>query len=249
MLRILIRGFLAVTLLLCTNLQAMQDSYTYVVSGRAVDERGQPVPRASIVVVAESSGDLREIIYGVQADGEGRFRFEEGERTTEPQETRLLYITGERPSNAYAIITPPFDELPHLEERKYAGRIISIRKNGELDLGDVPVQVYYGVITIQLQNQIGAPLITNAEAWEGVWLRVRNLDGDILTERGLSISNIRRTVNLNTSTLTIALPEGRWHIEVSVNGDEGPWLTSGAAVTTNRSGCLPQIILRQNTAN
>src|SRR5947209_15926781 len=102
--------------------------------------------------------------------------------------------------------------FPQLREKRFKGQRILVKKNIPLDLGDVPVQVRYGIVKVNLRDRNGALLITNIESWRGVWLRVRDTRGRTITTTSLSINNVQEAVNAAESSITVALPEGTWRI-------------------------------------
>jgi hypothetical protein len=244
-----VRIFLMIVLLLLTSVQAMQDGYRYRVRGRAVDGNGQPVPHAYIVVDAGPPTTWEDFTYFVESDESGNFLFYEAEETTDPKQTRFLYVIGPLPRNAYSIINPPFNRFPQLTGNSFAGRLIAIKKNAEIDVGEVPIQIRYGVINVHLQDRNGNPLIRNAKAWKYVWLRVRNKRGEIVTEGSVSINEIEKSVNVPESSVTVALPEGTWYVEVSPNEDKGPWLTSNNPLTVKALSGQMQLTLQLPTVS
>ncbi len=229
-------------LLLFINAQAGPGRYSYAVNGRVIDEQGQPVAHASVVIVTDSNIP-RNMIYGVETNSEGIFRLVETE-ANELTAIRRLYAVGPRPPNSYCPVLPPFDELPSLIGQAYIGRPISIQKNAEVNLGNVQVQARYGVVAVQLLNQAGSPLVTDARAWRRVWLRIRNAENAIVIEQTLSINAIEQAVNTVTSTVRVALPEGTWRIEASTDEEEGLWLTHEAPVKISRSQDSQQVTLQ-----
>jgi hypothetical protein len=244
-----VRGFLIVVLLLCIGAQAMQSGYRYRVRGRVVDKHGQPVPHAYIVVDAGLPTTWEDFSYFVESDESGNFLFYEPEETTNRKQTRLLYVTGPLPQNAYSIITPPFNRLPKLTGSSFAGRRILVKKSGEIDVGDITVQIRYGVVNIHLQDRSGNPLITNANAWKYVLLRIRNKRGNIVTDGGLSINEIEKAVNVSEASVSVALPEGIWYVEVSLDEGKGPWLTSKSPLIIKAAGGSMKLTLRSDTSS
>lgn len=227
MLRQLMQVVLSTMLLSLLNAQTTQEQYKYVVRGRVVDDKGRPVPYAQTVLhppepLSSWKGhDL--LIIGEEANAEGRFRYEGV--TDVPVHDEVLYVTAPPPSNAYIGIFPPMDELRSIN-RSFAGRPVRVKSNEEMNVGDVPVQIRFGVVVVHLRNRAGAPMFTDAESWEGVGVRVRDVRGKRVSERYLSSASVSKAVRVDQSAIAIALPEGRWSIEVAPDGEEGAWLRS-----------------------
>src|ERR1041385_5750213 len=217
---------LTVLLLPSCQTSEAQRPYHYRVTGQAVDAKGQPVARAYVVVDAGLPKTWEDFTYFVAADDSGRFLFYEPEATNDPKKTRYLYATAPLPDQAFSPIRAPFDRLRGLSEPRFSGRPIVIKKNGDADVGAIPIQVWYGMVEIALLDAKGNPLLKDAESWRYAWLRVRNQKRKIITETVLSIADIERAVDVRKSKIEIALPEGTWYVEVSPRENKGPWLRS-----------------------
>ena len=209
---------------------APQQEYDYAVTGKVIDEHGQPVAGAYVVVDAGPGGD---IVVFTEADSQGKFRFEE--RVSLAKQERTIYITSPRFPTASDPFRPPFDMLPHSSSEKYSGQKILIKKNGEIDVGEVRVQVYYGLIELVLHSSKDAPL-TRAEKkkWRRAWLRLRNEQGDFILD-----SSFPR----ETPDLKVALPEGTWRLEVTPSYDYGPWFPLDNPVVVSRTNSPQRIIV------
>src|SRR5713101_5886091 len=199
---------LALFLMLGTAQTAPQQEYYFAVTGKVIDDHGQPVAGAYVVVVAGPGGDI--VVY-TEADSQGKFRFFDERHSLATQE-RTMYITSPRFSTGFDPVSPPFDMLPPSSNEKYSGQKISIKKNGEIDIGEVRVQVYYGLIELVLHSGKDAPL-TRAEKkkWRRAWLRLRNEQGDLILDSRFP---------LDTPDLKVALPEGTWRLEVTPSRSE-----------------------------
>ncbi len=222
---------LALFLMLGTAQTAPQQEYYYAVTGKVIDEQGQPVAGAYVVVDAGHGGD---IVLFTEADSQGKFRFEE--RASLLKEERTMYITSPRSATASDPVRPPFDMFPHSSDEKYSGQKISINKNGEIDVGEVRVQVYYGLIELVLHSSKDAPL-TRAEKkkWRRAWLRLRD-------EHGNQILDSR--FPLGSPDLKVALPEGTWRLEITPSYDDGPWFPLDNSVVVRRTRSPQPIIVK-----
>jgi hypothetical protein len=221
---------LALFLMLGTARTAPQQEYYFAVTGKVIDDHGQPVAGAYVVVVAGPGGDI--VVY-TEADSQGKFRFFDERHSLATQE-RTMYITSPRFPTASDPVRPPFDMLPSSE--KYSGQKILIKKNGEIDVGEVRVQVYYGLIELVLHSSKDAPL-TRAEKkkWRSAWLRLRNEQGDLIID-----SSFPR----GAPDLKVALPEGTWRLELTPSYDDGPWFPLDNSVVVRRTHSPQRIIVK-----
>jgi len=207
-----------------------QAAYDYKVRGRVVDEDHQPVAHAYVVLDAGLTKTWEDVTYFVEADDSGHFSFFEPEKTTNPSRQRFLYAIGPIPGSSYSPVKPPFNRIPRLFQKRFAARSVLIKKNDEIDVGDVPIRIKYGTIDIELQDPLGRPLLKDASSWRYVWLRIRNHQGNTVSYGGLSMSDIDKAVNVRQSSITLALPEGSWYVDVSLKEDKGPRLTSSQPI-------------------
>lgn len=223
---------LASFLLLVTGQTVQREEYKYAVRGRVIDDSGRPVAGAYVVVDAGPGGDV--IVY-TETDAEGRFYFEQSDSLT--QHERSLYITTPLFRKACDPIRPPFDSFPNFTNQQHAGQKISIKKNGEIDVGDVRVQVYYGIIDLVLHSYKGAPLSpAEKRKWRRrPWLRVRNMQGDLIVD-----GSFPRDIG----NMAVALPEGTWRIEISPNYDKGRWFGLDNPVVVRRLSFPQQVTFK-----
>jgi hypothetical protein len=218
------------------------NNYRYVVSAIAVDKDDRPVAFANVAVAPGPGNKGGDFVYSGQADGTGRVRIEIDDSNLARQ-TRLLYFTGPIPTGAFTPIAPPFSDFAPLTGLNFQGERIKIKKHGEVDLGRLPVRVFYGTAVLSLRDNSGKPLIKDVEGWRAVWLLVRNEKGALLVESSLSIDDISKSVDLAQSSLRVGLPEGTWLIEISPNEDKGPWV-SVPALTFSRAGAAKEFTFK-----
>ena len=218
------------------------DKYRYVIQGRAVTMQGEPIPFAYVLVSPGPNNKGVDFTYSDRADASGQIHLQL-DNSNLVKTTRVLYVTGPLLSNAITLLKPPFNEYGWLKGSVYRGHQVRIKKNGEVNIGDVPVKIFYHPVKVYLQDTFGKPLIKNADAWKGVALRVLDEKGRFLEETGISSEDIKQVVNQSESRLTIALPEGVWRVEISPD-ENSPWLTSKFPLSIKSSNDNLQLVLR-----
>src|SRR5262249_32779427 len=159
------------------------------IHGKVVDKYGQPVAHAQIAVTATSNDTGGDFVYGAEADDNGQFQFQNNDSHLIKND-RILFATGPEPPNAVCPIQAPFDNLSNLKDESYTGHLISINKNGEVNIGEIPAQIFYGTIRVSLTNSSSKPAIIDLKDWLYVWMRIRNEQGQTVIERSLSKSEI-----------------------------------------------------------
>ena len=205
-------------------LDAQRKEYHYAVRGRVVDHQGKPI-RGAVVYLDPMKGV--DQAFGYTTDESGTFRLEE--TTNIARKRRILYVAAPLPKQAISLIFPPYNLLPRLTGRQFAGKRLVMRR-AEVNLGDVRVQVRYGAVKVRLIGCANNPLLTTSEPWRFLWFRVRDQSNKSVTESTLSQDDIARAVDLAESAVVLALPEGLWRVEVSPSGSDGTWIRSDSAL-------------------
>lgn len=226
-----------------SNASAQDDVYRYVVTGRAVDQKGIAVPQAMVSLVhgpGETAGDS---IYVIPAADDGSFRYEI------PicylvKSSRMMYVSGREPEHSITWYPPPYSEYPLLKGTKYAGRRILIKKNGQVDVGDVVVRVFYGVVNVHLQDRAGKPLHLSSQDWRTVVLRIKDRRGRILQSGNFSRRDVSENIDLSTTSFRFGFPEGQWWMEISLHEDAGPWVKSIGLVRISASAPPRDVVFR-----
>jgi len=65
-----------------------------------------------------------------------------------------------------------------------------------------------------------------------VWIRVVNKGDLVVAQSSVSIKEIEESVDLTESSIRVALPEGEWYLEVSIDEISGPWIVSDLLAIT-----------------
>lgn len=204
----------------------------YLVSGRILDEQGKPVAHAVVTInptkraIMNNRAVIDDLIANYETDAEGRFRIE-GESSFPSVQKAVLYARTPLPPNVYAPITQPFGDAK--------GQIITIKKNAATDVGDIPLSVRYGTIITYLQDCSGKPLLTENNQWRNVALRVRDAQGDIIVNNS---HILLQAIHEDDSSFAVALPQGTWHIELSLNGKGNSWVALNQPITLTTTASL-----------
>jgi len=233
----LLKVMLLATLLSSSTALSIYGQYKWSVVGRAVDSCGKPVPHARVLVYPrEDPGGWERIITDVEADAEGKFRYT-GEDTKLVNRDDTLYVTSSYPANAVfsGNLLPPFYAVSRVD-RLFTGRSLHFKSNEEVNVGDVPVQVYYGVVIVYLQDRNGKPMFTDTKDWEYIGLRIRDIHGRRVEEGDISPADVREAVRVKESAIALALPEGAWQIEIAPDGLKGkrPYGLKGKVLSSER---------------
>lgn len=192
-----------------------------VITGRVVDEQGQPVAQAQLLIVPPPQRRRKaighEMLFGTDTDEHGRFKFEDEYKWTTSR--RIMYISAPLRADVYAPVTPPLEMIERIDP-SFRGQPIVIKRNQATDLGDVKVQIHYGLVQLRLQNSAGGPLLQNAEQWRNIRLRFRTARGEVVDGGLPSLNDIEKAVRIAESAITVAVPKGAWQIEVTYDDDQ-----------------------------
>lgn len=235
---------LAIVLLtMAINAQPDEEYYSYLILGKAVDENFKPAPFARIGVTPAPNSCCDPDYVG-KADADGNIHFDVHDSSNDTKD-RIFYITGQIPENAVAPITPPFSNSILKAEPTLEGRRIQINKNGEVYLGNVAVQKFYGTVEVFLRNKSNKLLFKKFEPWQDIFIRVSNAEDKVVRTVNLSDKEMKRGVDVSTSSVRIALPEGVWKLAISINEDKGPWLTNNLPIKIERDIKNLQVIFKK----
>ena len=175
----------------------------YVVTGRIINGAGEPVPHAQLFLEPKGTTWRGCVIEYHTADDDGRFRIEKN--SAGPIEPWMLYVATPTPGAADTPIS--------LDECTSTAKELLLTRQ-ETDIGDVPVQIRYGLVSLRLPEEARGSLFYKDTRMALIWLRVRDTRGDIVSDGSV----VGSAVNEKEMTLRIALPEGQWQAEVSVGG-------------------------------
>lgn len=199
--------------LLQASIQAAQGQDTNTIRGRVIDKAGRPVARALVTLhptrppKRSTGATVDGLIESYETDAYGRFSIPSSPGMLQAV---TLYVTTPVPPKAYAPLSAPFKDLTGAS--LIPGHDIVVNKNGDTDVGDVPVIVQYGTAILYLQDLAGSPLFGAYDNRLPIRLRVRNAHRDVVSEGYVPSSGIHD----DTSSIALALPEGGWNIEVAV---------------------------------
>ncbi len=193
-----------------------QDRYQAQISGRIVDEKGQP--RAGVDVTFANSEELRSKGCWVRhdavfTDAAGRFKHEE--YCTVPERSALLFIA---PSKGWELYqTPIYPSFwPELRESdaRFAGVPVRLQGNQQIDLGDIVLPVDFAPIELFVLDEHGKHYFQSENDWSRFHLVVRDSRGIAVGSESLPISDISTSVSMDRGSVKVALPIGTWTLEI-----------------------------------
>jgi hypothetical protein len=129
----------------------------------------------------------------------------------------------------------------------FAGQKVRSNKKGDVELGDVGVQVFFTTVTVKFIDAAGKPLLTR-EDWEHTWIKLRTAGGAVASETSLSKKNIASAVRAEETAIAMELPEGEWQIEVRPGWKGSHWLRADQLVVVPRAA-LPFSLTLQMAKN
>jgi predicted RNA-binding protein YlqC (UPF0109 family) len=201
--------------------------HRFTIKGRVIGKDGKPVPNANVILLPSKTEREKEVEPLNQAldqlvnfyptDSEGRFSIEE-ENTN--YKRWILYVNGPQAKDTEQPISPPFTEALKRLAPSFAGQEIDVAGKPEIDLGDVPVQLYYGQITVHFSSDKNTKLNRNPS------LRIRDIRGDRISESGISPKSFRN----DNAAVAISLPEGKWYVGMLNDPSKG-WHETSVSVS------------------
>ncbi len=215
---------------LCVNAQ----TFTTLVSGRVIDENGQPVKHAIIELLNttnEKGVDKYSANMIITSHEDGIFVIE----NTSFLQNRIrdLFISSPVPKNAKILLIEPAYSLI---DSVIILNSLSIPINGEdkIQLGDIPIQTWRGLVCLKLTTKKGKPYYKSLDEWLADFVLVlRDQNENMITTGGLSIEDTKKNINLKKGTIMLSIPEGRWKLDFVHDKDpEGPIDYNDVAGTT-----------------
>jgi hypothetical protein len=216
------------------------------VRGRAVDDAGAPVPKAYVLVDAGPPAGWEDLIIYEQADERGYFSYKL-DYCPFPARSMTLYVTSPTSSDGFAPFGPPFLRSGRAG-RAFAGQKVRGERKGDVDLGDVRVQVFYTAVTLKLVGGGGRPLLAGDD-WGDVRVRLKTARGVWVSEQMLSANNVEKSVRAAESAVVMELPEGDWQFELRLTRKGGSWLKADRLVNVRRGGPPFTLTLRMAKGN
>jgi hypothetical protein len=202
------------------------------IKGRVIDNLNNPLKMARITLFpAKQNGSKvipihNDIIETVETNNLGEFSIKMDKSFSTKM---LLYITSYTPNNYHMLLDPPFESVQG--KQIYTGKLVSIRSNKDILLGDLPVNVYFGTIDILFINNEGVPFF--------------NLEPNLLGFRVRLLDKAENTIYESIITFPsayvfqdryhIALPKGLWKLEFEFISKEDIIATSSICVNVIQS--------------
>jgi hypothetical protein len=193
-----------------------QAPYRSVIKGIVVDKYGRPVGDADVTFNNPSSGRIpgcgSEHPWG-HTNIRGEFTHEAV--CTVPNRTASLLITKDLYSGRRVapLSVQLWDALRERDPR-FAGLPIQLTGNETLDLGELPVQVFYNPVDILVLDPDSQPHFHTLSDWSSVVLIVRDPKGVAVGGEGLSTFDRENSVQVARGALLVALPAGTWTLEL-----------------------------------
>ncbi|HMJ08342.1 MAG TPA: carboxypeptidase-like regulatory domain-containing protein [Pyrinomonadaceae bacterium] len=203
-------------LMLLTTMATAQEKYSATIRGRIVDEKGRPVE--GVNVTFDNPQALRAEHCGVKnnsvsTDAEGQFLHEEY-CTVENRTVFLLMAPRIGFEYSQKPILPPFWTKLRETNPKFAGLKVELLGNQDIDLGDVPLQVWYNRLELFVTDRSGRPFYKSEDDWASFQLIVRDELGNAVGSNSLSIYNLQRNIRIDRGSVSLSLPEGTWTLEL-----------------------------------
>lgn len=192
------------------------DNKTCFVTGVSIDKNNKPVKGASIIAYTPPTG-WEDLVVNYQSDENGHFSVE---MPCKSDNTDLFITPPLDYQSNFIPLKPPF--WVSNKGYKYIApvKLPSIRK-GEFNIGNVIVPEYYKT-EIKLEDERENAFLPEQLNYD-FWIRIKTVDGKLVKWGGLSSNDFKNSRSLNESSLLMTLPEGKWIIEISFNGDEKPY--------------------------
>jgi hypothetical protein len=188
------------------------EAQTCSVSGRIVDDKGNPISEAYINTDGYYRDDIDVIYVTHIPEKDGTFNIESncGENGTAYLWISQAYNYWEN----FAPVKPPFRDFPG-KLRRYPLFAGIPFKGRNVKLGDVKIQILYQKVRVNLQNESGAALFPDRKDLANITFTIKNERGvDMTSQSSPSGDQLKNENTLRDSSVLMSLPEGKWIIEI-----------------------------------
>lgn len=200
-----------------------QDSgYQSYLKGRVVNESGRAESGARIIFYnAREFGRLSCWVRDnqVSSDGVGQFLHQEY-CTVEKRQVFLFTEASTGFVGAEFPMAAPFWPELRKSDPRFAGLKVDLHGTRTVDLGDIPVQVWYNLVECLVLDRKGRFYYKSEDDWANFALIVRDAKGVAVGSLALSTFAIQNNVRVDRGSVRLALPEGTWTLELLRDLDE-----------------------------
>lgn len=180
--------------------------------GRVVGTDGRPVSGSSVILLPvsgdhSSSAQIDSISYEIAANRHGSFQ---GSFQFERAVLCATYVATDHGMEALS-------ESFLCSGGK--GRLVQGQNNGIVQLGNVPISYNYQLLKLRLVDERNRPF--NRERLSDSTIRLRLSSADYFQLVAVTVP--RKFISSDESSIRLYLPEGRWHLALSVGEDPRGW--------------------------
>lgn len=199
-----------------------QEPYHASIKGIVVDEKGRPIARAGVTF--GSSATLRDKKCWVKddsvaTDAGGQFLHQEYCSISNRTVFLFTEATIGLENTTFPIFAPFWPKLRR-NNPKFAGLLIELNGNSQIDLGKIPVQVWYNRVELFVSDIGNRPFYKTEDDWAKFVLIVRDEKGDAVGSTALSTQARQHNLRVDRGSVDLALPEGTWTLELLRNWDD-----------------------------
>jgi hypothetical protein len=182
-----------------------------IVSGRAVNDRGRPIPNALVTLYTAPAAEAFELILpGAHTLSGGEFFIDSG--SIKSSMVFQLFIEEPAPKGFWSPFSgPPFGNLSRLSP--FRGTSLRLKPNqARADLGDVKAGIQFAKVVIDLTRAWNTEARPSPEELRQGKLRIRDGAGNIVYDGRMPES----ALDPSLSSLNLALTRGKWMVELFV---------------------------------
>lgn len=208
------RAEIALTgLLAFKNWTPLQQQVNVLVTGRAIDEQMRPVSDAIVTLYSPPCRSCLDHVFPVGSSrSDGTFFIEfSGNRS----DKLTLFIESPQPRNSWAPLRyPPFQELARLKQVR--GYDIRPPREGQVDLGNVPVSIHYATLNIDVSSVFGGSYKPGDTGPDQIGITIRDSRKNLIFEGPVP----PKAFDQSFTFLNLALTKGKWTIELFLRDNE-----------------------------
>jgi hypothetical protein len=208
---------------------------TIMITGRAVDERGKPIPNAIATFYYPPCRDcIDHILPAGFSLHDGVFFVEAAHISGEGLK---LFMEDHIPTGFFKPFgSPPFDNLSHVPLFRGIPVYLpkSMRRNYvRVDLGDVLVRIRWSKVIVDLREVLGEQYQSSQDSSRSLKMTLRSSKRKLIYDGRLP----EVAFNSTFSSVNLALPKGWWILEFSLNTQNQRMRSIRFLINVKNLGC------------
>jgi hypothetical protein len=136
------------------------------------------------------------------------------------------------PAESVPLLEIPSNAIVLKQRMNDALQKVTVQENKKINIGSVKVLLRYSIINLEILKSDGSPAYTKQQDWRRLIFQLLDSKGEKWAGMSLSDEKIVRCVDKQRSRIRLAVPDGKWSIQIGTatiensQGVKKPFFTS-----------------------